>query len=1256
MIDRARLLADSQAEATRLVESLRERLTAEPPLRQRLEAEHQAATKVGRTGGTFAEWLEERLEQVAASWVLACVFVRFLEDNDLVEVSRLSGPGDRLTRARDEETVYFRKFPSHSVREYLEGVFRTTATLPGAEHLLGEGRNTLWTLGPTGDGARDLLEMWRRRDPDTGVLVHDFTDPARDTRFLGDLYQDLSAFARKRYALLQTPEFVEEFILDRTLEPALAEFGLEHTTLIDPACGSGHFLLGAFERLLRRWQKKEPATNPAALAQKALAAVAGVDLNPFAVAIARFRLLVAALAACGITRLKAAPAFEVGLAAGDSLLHGPRPDDLGRSGNLPLPGLDPNEHYYAVEDPEAVRRILSRRYAVVVANPPYITPVDKGSNELYRSRFGSCSGKYSLAVPFTERCFDLVRWNSHSLHEHEPAGFVGMITANSFMKREFGKKLIEEFFPRWDLTQVVDTSGAYIPGHGTPTVILLARGRQPRGVDSTVRVVRGLRGEPSVPRNPAHGLVWTEIIELAGRAEAEGDFVSVDATRRARLHRHPWNLAGGGVEEVQEILREVGPRDLAGIAESIGIVSFTLEDAAFVLPAHAAQRRGLLGEHTTELIVGEAVRDWVIKACDLVVFPYTNAKVPIANDADDPRLRYLWRARTSLARNIMFGGKTKIEAGLSWFEWGRFTTAKLTTPYAIVLAERSSQNQFCLDESGRVSNQTTYVVKLPKEASPSDYRHLLGLLNSSIAQFWFRQTCHPKTAWRITTEQWDECLQFSAGGIGSLPVRENLQPLEWLVRQLLELSAERDRLVRGHSVNPIGNRTSETAVIALESRLIFLQEELDWTVYLLYGFPVTGAVHGNLQAALEVRPGERAFEIQLARSHVTGDVQASWFDRQSLAPVLEVPSHWPTAYQDVVRRRLQLISSDKAIGLLERPANKRRWLFDRWSEVERRGQQSWLLDRLEDPRYWPAPPAPRSAAQLADLARLDPEFLQVAEVYRGRPDFDVTALVSELVEAESVPAQAACRYKAAGLRKHAEWRKTWDLQRREDAIDARTELPEDDPNRLTKPEADEEKRRAVGKIPVPPKYDSSDFQSHVFWRHRGKLDVPKERFVSLPGAERDSDPTPVVLWAGYDHLQQAEAIAGLYVERKEQDAWPKDRLLPLLVALHELVPWLKQWHNAFDPDSGMGLGEYFGGFVDGEARVHGLTLANLAAWVPAKRARKAVRKAASAKRPAAKAAPDDGGASGVEAPADRAPATKKKPRRRKRTSDPRMAT
>ena len=196
-----------------------------------------------------------------------------------------------------------------------------------------------------------LRDFWRRVDPDSGVVVHDFSDPSHGTRFLGDLYQDLSESARKRYALLQTPEFVEEFILDRTLNPAIETFGYRVARLIDATAGSGHFLLGAFQRFLARWQREEPARNLPDLAQRALDAVYGVDINPFAVEISRFRLLIAALHACGIGLLRNAPDFRINVVAGDSLLHGRR------FGQLDLGGEAENlasrySHAYATEDLE----------------------------------------------------------------------------------------------------------------------------------------------------------------------------------------------------------------------------------------------------------------------------------------------------------------------------------------------------------------------------------------------------------------------------------------------------------------------------------------------------------------------------------------------------------------------------------------------------------------------------------------------------------------------------------------------------------------------------------------------------------------------------------------------------------------------------------------------------------------------------------------------------------------------------------------
>jgi type I restriction-modification system DNA methylase subunit len=236
--------------------------------------------------------------------------------------------------------------------------------------------------------------------------------------------------------------FVEEFILDRTLEPALAERPLEGFRLIDPACGSGHFLLGAFARLLDRWQRHAPNIDTQTLVQAALDAVNGVDLNPFAVAIARFRLTLAALQACGLRSLESAPAFDFHLAVGDSLIHGPDHDVL--------PGMESRAAFmpftYQTEDGPLLLQLLEEgRYDVVVGNPPYITVKDKALNQIYRHKYADvCKGTYAMTVPFMELFFRLAKTG-------ERPGWIGQITSNSFMKREFGSKLIEDFLAKKDL-------------------------------------------------------------------------------------------------------------------------------------------------------------------------------------------------------------------------------------------------------------------------------------------------------------------------------------------------------------------------------------------------------------------------------------------------------------------------------------------------------------------------------------------------------------------------------------------------------------------------------------------------------------------------------------------------------------------------------------------------------------------------------------------------------------------------------------
>ena len=109
-------------------------------------------------------------------------------------------------------------------------------------------------------------------------------------------------------------------------------------------------------------------------------------------------------------------------------------------------------------------------------------------------------------------------------------------------------------------------------------------------------------------------------------------------------------------------------------------------------------------------------------------------------------------------------------------------------------------------------------------------------------------------------------------------------------------------------------------------------------------------------------------------------------------------------------------------------------------------------------------------------------------------------------------------------------------------------------------------------------------------RLRGKLDVPRERFISFPAAERADDTSRVIGWAGWDPVQRATALMNLFHERKAQEAWPPERLALLLRGVRELGFWLKLWHNQPSADfDGERPGDLFERLLDAEARVIGFT-------------------------------------------------------------------
>ena len=207
---------------------------------------------------------------------------------------------------------------------------------------------------------------------------------------------------------------------------------------------------------------------------------------------------------------------------------------------------------------------------------------------------------------------------------------------------------------------MVDTSGAYIPGHGTPTVILFGRHRAP--VHDGVRTVMGIKGEPNTPDDPAKGLVWSAIVGQLDQAGSESAFVSVADTPRTTFGKHPWSIGGGGAAELKDTIEAAGSELFGSKTTAMGFFGISAADEVMVADVASLRRRGVEPELMRPLISGDEVRNWSSSPEFFAVFPYDADKLlPIVES--EGAHRWLWPARTYLGARTTFSKRTYLEEG-----------------------------------------------------------------------------------------------------------------------------------------------------------------------------------------------------------------------------------------------------------------------------------------------------------------------------------------------------------------------------------------------------------------------------------------------------------------------------------------------------------------------------------------------------------------------------------------------------------------
>ncbi len=256
---------------------------------------------------------------------------------------------------------------------------------------------------------------------------------------------------RKAGGVFYTHEYIVEYIVENTIGKLVAEKKPEDVSkirILDPACGSGSFLIGAYQYLLD-WHLNYYLKNPPKQTKKAISPLTpintltttekkrilvnnifGVDIDHNAVEVTKLSLLLKCLEGETATSIK----YQLNL-FGEKVL--PTLDSNILSGNS-LIDLDYSELHIDYEIDRKINPFNWKRgfpsifkqdlgFDVVVGNPPWGAEFTNDSLAYLRRKFVSAeTGTVDSYALFVEKSITLLKEN----------GVLGFITPDTFLRKD----------------------------------------------------------------------------------------------------------------------------------------------------------------------------------------------------------------------------------------------------------------------------------------------------------------------------------------------------------------------------------------------------------------------------------------------------------------------------------------------------------------------------------------------------------------------------------------------------------------------------------------------------------------------------------------------------------------------------------------------------------------------------------------------------------------------------------------------------
>lgn len=644
---------------------------------------------------------------------------------------------------------------------------------------------------------------------------------------------------RKAGGVYYTPQYIVDYIVENTLGKLLSEVektcevsktsqvsAVAKLKIVDPACGSGSFLLGAYERLLKwhldnylpeferlsviagsteytikqrndaiKERQQLPLTPDGHLTtalkkQILLNNIYGVDIDLNAVEVTKLSLLLKCMEGETQSSITAElrfgervlPSLENNIRCGNSLI------DVDFYESFPDADAQAVKPFnWQAAFPQVFKQ---GGFDAVIGNPPYIG-FQEGSQEVkryYTTHYKGAIGKYDHYILFMERGIQkLLR----------KQGIFSMILPNKFMLSGYGEA-IKGILLQYHINEIVDFNDIQIFSGATtyPCIINLSKdkGHDTISYKNVAKINSGVFEYKLIEKDQS--ILTTEAWIFTEKAE-EKIF--------SKLKHYCVDL-GSLSRYITQGLRTGSLKVFHSDLNQQVVKEFKIEKDLVKLVFHGKNVK--------------AYRSLLNPNNDLILFPYSKDFVtPVDIQRYPNAKKYLEQFKSELAER-KDSGKVFKNTSKKWFEYWDPKPSSFESP-KIIFPDISNQNNFFLDEKGIGYLNTCYAIFLKDE---KEYKYILGLLNSFLIEFFIKKIC-PFIRGGFYRYKTNYIAQIPIKIINESSKREKSlhDEIVKLVETMLLLNQQLQEVTLPHQKEQ------------LQQRIAFTDKKIDALVYELYG-------------------------------------------------------------------------------------------------------------------------------------------------------------------------------------------------------------------------------------------------------------------------------------------------------------------------------------------------------------------------------------------------------------------------------------